>query len=167
MAKHAKYATAEERREAVAAKMRAKWRDPAMRNRWKRSMSAAAHARNDDRLSDETLALLLLEYVERDPTDMKVWRYTIEELSRRYLISPTYIPHLVMKHGAKRRERMRKLGPAKVKTIVHRFVVLGHSVRALSIAMGVSDAAIRYRLKMAGIGIDMRGTGAPPERMAA
>lgn len=165
--KIAKYATDEERRAGVAAKMREHWRNPQMRALWKRSMTAAARARNDDRLSDEMLAQFLVEYVERDPTEQRVWRYTVEDLASRYLISPTYVPHLAMKHGVKRRQKMQKLGPAKVKAIVHRFVVLGHTVRTLSLSMDVSDPAIRYWLKNAGVTPAMRGTGAPPERIAA
>ena len=154
-------------RSRIAQKMRENWKNPAKRAAWMQAMRVKKRERRDDTLSDETLAQFLREYVERDPRGDRIFRFTIAELGRRYLLSEHYVLHLAAKHGVKRPEKMKKLSPAKVKQMVSRYVVLGHSVLALSMSYSVSMTAVRYRLRKEGIDASMRGIGVHPERIAA
>jgi len=104
MSTKAKYATPEEARAAVAKASKARWADPVAKARNIKALKAASAKRlaSLDCLCGETLAQFLREYVEPDPTGRRRYRYTKNDIARRYLIEPGYVWHLANRHGARR-----------------------------------------------------------------
>lgn len=158
MTKGRKYDTPQEARAAIALAMRAHWRDPMKRRLWTAKLKEAQEKRLAalDTLRGETLEQFLREYVERDPSGERDYRYDQHELAKRYLISPDYVWNLASHHGVRRAKKKKKLTPRAVAEIVRLYVGTDIALADLARRFKVSSSAIKYRLVSEGVDLPTR-----------
>jgi hypothetical protein len=85
---------------------KAMWADPAFRARClPKVRDNLAKARASRMLSGETLDQFLREYMERDPSGRRRWRYSKRQLAARYLVADSTVWAMAKRHGLKRADQ--------------------------------------------------------------